>query len=260
MSCNNPLKVLLTAALVCVWTNGSLLLYQEPGQRSLAPQQTSTKENAQRAQLGQYTLLDRAIGRTAWTFVAPVDWKKEGGVYWTGRFIPLAYYTELRLSNPRGSEELDLFPTVIYAATDNAVLANGRPTSPYLQADECVRRILIPRHRPQARNVRVPAVDKQPAQLVAEATARARTQGVADCDIRAARVLVEYEEGGRPMREMFFCSLVSPRLSTPPRVWCIERALGLRTQKNDFEHGYRLLGLVASSLRFGADEIGPQSD
>jgi hypothetical protein len=87
------------------------------------------------------------------------------------------------------------------------------------------------------------------AQPQTEVITRALTQGVADCDFRAARVLVEYEEGGRPMREMCFCSLVSLRLSTPPRVWCIERALGLRTQKNEFEQGYRLLGLVASSLR-----------
>jgi hypothetical protein len=235
-------KVLLVLVLIC----GTA--------RTGISAQTTTKDGP-RARLAQYALPDPALGCTAWSFVAPVSWNKQGGVYWTGRLMPLAYYTELKLSDPGGRGQVELFPTVIYADTANPILASGRPTSAYLQADECVRRILIPKHRPRAQSVRIIATDKQPAQLLAEARARARTQAVADCDIRAARVLVEYEEGGRTMREMFFCTLMSPRLSTPPRVWCIERAMGLRIPKDDFDQGFRPLGLVASSLRENQDWV-----
>jgi hypothetical protein len=213
------------------------------------PKTTTTMANtAPQIPLNQYALPDPALGLSAWTFVAPADWKKEGGVYWTGQLLPLAYYSELTLSNPRGSEQFELFPIAIYAATDNPMLAAGRPRCPYLQADECVTRILIPKHRPQAQDLRVLACDKQPAQMIAEAAARARTQGVMNCDFRAARVLVEYRQGDRQFREMFFCTLIAPRLPGPT-VWCIERALGLRAEKAKFEQSYRLLGLVASSLR-----------
>ena len=199
--------------------------------------------------LGQYAMPDPFLHQTAWTFVAPEAWKRTGGVYWTGRLLPLAYYSELTVTNPKGSEQLELFPTAIYVATQNSLLAAGRPTCPYLQADECVRRILLPKYRPQARNLKVLGVDKEPRQLLAEAAARARTQGAARCDIRAARVLVEYEEGERSIREMFFCTLMAPPATQGPIVWCIERTLGLRAEKDQFEPSYRTLGLMASSLR-----------
>ena len=48
---------------------------------------------------------------------------------------------------------------------------------------------------------------------------------------------------------MFFCTLMALRAGYGPTVWCIERALGLRAEKDNFEKSYRLLGLVASSLR-----------
>lgn len=171
--------------------------------------------------LAQYAIQDPVLHLTAWTFVAPVDWRRSGGVYWTGRLLPLAYYSELTITNPRGSEQLQLFPTAIYVAADNPLWAAGRPVSPYLQADECILRILIPKHRPQAKNVKVLASDN-PSQLVSEASARSRTQGVAGCDVRAARVLVEYQEGDRSFHEMFFCTLVSPPKSQGPTVWCID--------------------------------------
>ncbi|MBI5387024.1 MAG: hypothetical protein HZA90_20310 [Verrucomicrobia bacterium] len=215
---------------------------------------TNARPSTAQLSLAQYALQDPVLHLTAWSFVAPVDWHRSGGVYWTGRLLPLAYYSELTIKNPRGSEQLQLFPTAIYVAAENPMWAAGRPVSPYLQADECIRRILIPKHRPQARNVKVLASDK-PAQLVSEASARTRTQGVAGCDVRAARVLVEYTESDRSFREMFFCTLVSPPTAQGPTVWCIERALGLRAEKDEFERSYRTLGLIASSLRENQDWV-----
>jgi hypothetical protein len=199
--------------------------------------------------LGQYAMPDPFLHLSAWTFVAPVDWKRSGGVYWTGRLAPLAYYSALTVANPKGSEQLQMFPIAVFAATQNQLWAAGRPMSPYLQPDECVQRILLPKYRAQARNLKVLAIDQQPRQLLAEAGARLRTQAAAQCDVRAARVLVEYQEGGRQMREMFFCTLMAPPAGRGPTVWCIERALGLRAEKDEFERAYRVLGLIASSLR-----------
>jgi hypothetical protein len=197
--------------------------------------------------LGQYAIPDTFLHLTAWSFVAPVDWKRSGGTYWTGRLAPLAYYSELTIANPKGSEQVQLFPTAIYVVTQNPLQAAGRPACPYLQAHECVQKILLPKYRPRARNVKVLACDKQATQLITEASARARTQGAMNCDIRAARVLVEYQEGDRQMREMFFCTLMA--LPVNPPTWCIERALGWRADKDRFEQSSRLLGLIASSLR-----------
>lgn len=212
----------------------------------VAPPAATT--NAATPALGQYVLPDPVLRMSAWSFVAPVDWNRTGGVYWTGRLLPLAYYSELTVTKPGGSEQLQLFPTAIYVATDNPLWAAGRPVSPYLQADECVRQILLPKYRPQARALKIIGTDR-PAQLIAEARARAQSQGVAGGDIRAARVLAEYDEAGRRYRELFFCTLVALPGSSGPTIWCIERALGLRAEKDGFEHRARVLGLIASSLR-----------
>jgi hypothetical protein len=205
--------------------------------------------------LGQYAVADPVLHLTAWTFVAPVDWRRSGGVYWTGRLTPVAYYSELTIANPNGSEQMQMLPGAVYVATQNQLWASGRPMAPYMQADECVRRVLLPKYRPKARNPRVVAVDRQPRQLVAEAGSRARTQGVSQCDVRAARVLVEYEEAGRPIREMFFCTLMAPPAARGPVTWCIERTLGMRAEKDRFDQAYRLLGLIASSLRENQDWV-----
>jgi hypothetical protein len=217
-----------------------------PGDEAAAPAPSTAAPPTPK--LGQYALPDPFLHMTAWTFVAPADWRRSGGVYWTGRLTPLAYYSDLTVANPNGSEQLRLFPQAIYVATQNRLMAAGRPMAPYVQADECVRRILLPKYRPQAHNLRVVAVDRQPRQLVVEAGARVGAQGGAQCDIRAARMLLEYEEAGRQMREMFFCTLLAPP-ARGPTTWCIDRALGLRAEKEKFEQAYRLLGLMASSLQ-----------
>ncbi len=219
----------------------------EPVAETSSPASPTT--GAGQIQLGQYAIPDPVLGMTAWTFVAPVDWTKSGGVYWTGRLVPLAYYSELVVADSRGNQRLELFPTAIFVDTSNPLWADGRPFAPYLQADECVRQMLLPRYRPKASNVRVLAVDKQPRQLLTEGVARARTQGVFNVDVRAARVLLEYQEGERQFCEMFFCTLMALPSATGPRTWCIERALALRAEKMNFEQSSRLLGLVASSLR-----------
>jgi hypothetical protein len=223
--------------------------------RKSLPQSVSVPA-ATNLNLGQFVLSDPVLGMNAWTFVAPADWKRSGGVYWTGQLIPIAYYSKLTVVNPTNRDQFELFPTLIFVATDNPLWAGGRPTSPFLQADESVTRILLPRFRPQARNVKVLSVDKQAAQLITEARVRARTQGVLGCEIRAARVCVEYEEANATFREMFFCTLAAPPpTGAGPLVWCVERAFGLRVEKARFESSYRLLGLIASSLRENQDWV-----
>jgi hypothetical protein len=46
--------------------------------------------------LGQYAIPDTFLQMTAWSFVAPADWTRTGGAYWTGRLLPLAYYSDLQ--------------------------------------------------------------------------------------------------------------------------------------------------------------------
>lgn len=81
-------------------------------------------------QLGQLWMPDPYLGIPAWTFVAPADWQLHGGVVWTGRLLPLAYYTDLRIDDPRGPEEVRLFPSTIFVETANPMLAAGREIAP----------------------------------------------------------------------------------------------------------------------------------
>ena len=203
--------------------------------------------NHPNVQLGQYTLPDPFLRMNAWTFVAPDDWQRNGGVYWTGKLVPVAYYSKLNVSNPMGSEQVSLFPTMIFSAANHPTLAVGRPISPYLQADEAVTRILMRQFRPTAERISVIAAERNPAQLMREAAARAQTQGVSGMEVRSARVLLEYQEGRRVMREMFFCTLAG--VASSGGIWAVERAIGARAEKSRFEDSYPLLGLIASSLR-----------
>jgi hypothetical protein len=102
--------------------------------------------------LKQFWRPDSYLDAPAWTFVAPASWRMEGGVYWTGRLVPLAYCTDLRITAPDGLAQVRMFPYIVFTDTNSVVVAASRTMSPVLEPVEFLRKYLIPSFRPEARN------------------------------------------------------------------------------------------------------------
>ncbi len=193
----------------------------------------------------QYVIPDPYLGCPAWTFLAPREWTKQGGVVWTGGMAP-AYYTELLIRNPRGAEEFRLFPIFLFAGTPYPVLANGAEIRRYTGAASCIREILIPRCRPEIREGKIVAGESLP-QIARQAAERARSLGIAGLRADSARILVEYSLKDRPLEEMFYCITIA--VQSPNVInWVIDRGFSYRAEKGKLEAAFPVLGRIGGSL------------
>ncbi len=193
----------------------------------------------------QYVIPDPYLGCPAWTFLAPRDWVKQGGVVWTGRMAP-AYYTELSIRNPRGLEEFRLFPIFLFAETSQPVLANGAEIRRYAGAAPCIREIIIPRCRPEIQGGRVNPVEPLP-KLAEEAAERARPLGLRGMRTDSARLLVDYPLKNTTMEEMFYGIVIA--VQGPGVInWVIDRAFSYRAEKGRLEAAFGVLGRIGGSL------------
>jgi hypothetical protein len=198
--------------------------------------------------LAQYSVPDPYLQCPAWTFIAPADWVKEGGVVWTGSSRPSMYYTTLSVRNPSGPEEFRLFPIFLFIDTANPLLANGVEMRPYVDnVASVIREVLIPRCRPEVGQFRIVRSESLPA-IASEAVARARAVGVIGAQARAVRMLVEYAASGRPIEEMFYCTIVAGSAGGVV-TWTVDRAFSYRSEKGKLKADMPLFGTIAASLQ-----------
>jgi hypothetical protein len=203
-----------------------------------------------KADLRQYSLPDTYLQCTAWTFVAPADWSKEGGVTWTGRLLPGPAYST-RLSVRDATREFRLFPTYMFVETYGPTVAPGAEIAPVLSPADCAQQIILKRCRPEAVGVRLVRSEELP-QLAKETVAQARASGLAAIStmrVRSGRVLVEYTAGGNPMEEMVYCTVVDAPGSAGARLWTNERTFSYRAPKGQLKDAMPILGTIGRSLK-----------
>ncbi len=212
---------------------------------SFSPAASVSAAETNHPPMTQYVIPDPYLGCPAWTFLAPRDWIKQGGVVWTGGMAP-AYYTELLIRNPKGAEEFRLFPIFLFAETPYPVLANGAEIRRYTGAASSIREILIPRCRPEIREGKVIAQESL-LQIAQQAAERARGLGISGLRADSARMLIEYPLKDRGMEEMFYCVTMSGQ---GPNIlnWVIDRAFSYRAEKGKLEAAFTVLGRIGGSL------------
>lgn len=198
-----------------------------------------------KVELGQYALPDLHLNCTAWTFVAPSDWKKEGGVVWTGTLSP-AYYTELKVKRPDGSREFRYYPVVTFAQTNNPALAENNEMRRYASPEQCIREIIIARNRRELRDYKIVAGEAVP-EMAAETLKRAQAYGLRDAKTEAYRLRIEYDLGGKPQEEVYYCvNVLVPSVVTP--LWAIDKAFSYRAEKGQLKEAFPILGTIAASM------------
>jgi hypothetical protein len=200
----------------------------------------------------QYALPDPHLRVTAWTFVAPADWKVDGGVSWTGRLIPgPAYSTSLTVRSPDAAVEYRLFPIFTFVETGNPLVAGGIEVMRVQDPADCIRGIILPRCRAGARDVRVVSAEGLP-KMAEEAAAAARASGLQADGLRVAsgRGLVTYVEDGKSIEEMIYCTvaaLPNPRVGATG--WAVDRAFSYRAERGKLEPSMAVLGTIGCSMR-----------
>ncbi len=195
--------------------------------------------------LVEYSLEDPQLKCLAWSFVAPPDWTRQGAVVWTGHMAP-SCYTVLRLANPKGSEVFELYPTIPFT-TGDPQQAFGATRSQYLEPAECIRQIIIPWCRPEARQGKVLGTEDMP-NLAKQEIRRIAALGMTGVDVKAARSLVQYTLNDREVLEMFYCITTAKDMPLG-RIWSVDIAFSYRAEKDRFYGVMPLLNWMAVCLK-----------
>ncbi|MGE5610653.1 MAG: PDZ domain-containing protein [Bacillota bacterium] len=202
-------------------------------------------KNAQKVQLVEYAIQDPQLRCPAMAFVAPEGWTRQGAVLWTGHVVP-ACITVLRVANPQGSEEFNLYPTIPFT-TGDPQQAFGAARCRYMDPAECIREIIIPRCRPEAQQGRVLGYEEMP-QMAKQEAQRIAGFGFPVGEVKAGRTLMEYSRDGRKTLEMFYC--ITTAMETPAGVlWSVDIAFSYRADKERFYGEMPLFNWMAVCLK-----------
>jgi len=154
----------------------------------------------------------QGAGIEAFRVLIPSNWDTRGGIQWVLDNPALPAVAALRIYNPQGTEEVEVFPNKMFFWSDNPTVMSLHPVgSRYFGSEvrlpvspaDYIRTILIPAHRRDAADIRIIEQKSLPelAQLAGAATAfHPGFSRTAD----GGMVKIEYDRSGRTMEEEIY--------------------------------------------------------
>lgn len=154
----------------------------------------------------------QGVGIEAFRVLVPERWTTQGGIQWVFNNPALPAIAALRIYNPAGSEELEVFATKMYFWSDSpAVMALhpigsryfGSEVRPILSPGDYIRTILIPSQRQDTARLRIVEQISLP-DLARLADAAAAYQPGFSKTADGGMVKIEYQNAERTMEEEIF--------------------------------------------------------
>lgn len=234
------------------------------------PAQAAAAASADIVRLKRFDILDRqGFGEpvTAYSLLAPSDWRLEGGVEWTPNF---RCYSELvatkaRLTSPDGRFAFEFFPNYATDWWDDPTVRNMRmqalamspracPIAPPHSSAEFVSRVFVPGFRRGANVVNA----EQNAAVAEAAKAKVfekegdviRANGM-QVDTDAARVRLAYDSGGAPTEEWVLATTQRSVIPGPMvyRAAYTQDVYGFRAPRGELDANERLFSAMVASIR-----------
>lgn len=213
--------------------------------------------------------IDKAgIGCEAFSVLIPSDWKFEGSIAWVLDNPGTPATAHIRIYNPGGLEEVEVFPTQPFFWTTNPMLRSMFPVgSRYFGNEvrspvgsvEALRQIVIPRFRKKVAGFRV--IDQQTLPSLAAALGNASRLGEAFHPTSdGAKIRFEYRRGGCAIEEELYGLVES--YSIPVRtmtgmasniMWAIDYLFSFKAEKGSLDGQAKLFQTVVYSFK-----INPQ--
>lgn len=189
--------------------------------------------------------------------LAPVGWKREGGVVWQMQYANLAT-VKMRVFDPTSERALESFPVVpcvwdargIGAFPPGTVYMGMVVAAPPRDAEAFVRAYVIPKYRQEARGLRVlgttPLPDVEKAVLAAEEEAGLEKKTI------AARVRLEYAQHDEMLEEDIYCAFTTsraPQVLPTRTLWMPDRLFSFRAKKGELDALAPMFDAMIASVR-----------
>jgi hypothetical protein len=159
----------------------------------------------------------QGIGIEAFRILMPSDWRFEGGVQWVMDNPAMPAVAAFRVTNPKGTEELEIFPNQMFFWTNNQMLLSmfpvgsryfGSEVRPPVTPTDFIQNILIPRFRGDVSDLRIVEA-KQLPELARQLGAGRQTQPGVSTSADGGKVKIEYQRDGRRMEEEIYAVVES---------------------------------------------------
>jgi len=201
----------------------------QPNDHSLAsfkPEKQSSQKTTNITRFKRYSFIDsQGTGSEAFSFLMPVDWTFNGGLIWLTDNPGMPATASFTVSNSKGSEEFEVFPNQPFFWSNNQQLLGmfpagsryfGNEVQPVMSATQALHRVVLPRFRNNAGNLRIVKEDPVP-ELAGAIGAMAQQQGGIISKFDAAKVRIEYTMVGKTMEEEIYAVIES--YSFPIQAW-----------------------------------------
>jgi len=156
------------------------------------------------------------IGIEAFRVLIPSDWKLEGGIHWILDNPAMPAITILKIANPKGSEELEVFPNQMFFWTNNQMLLSmfpigskyfGSEVHPPTDPIGFIQDILIPRARHNVSNIRL--IEKERIPDLAKQLGAGKQQPGITVSADSGKMKIEYQQNGKWFEEVIFAVVES---------------------------------------------------
>jgi hypothetical protein len=147
----------------------------------------------------------------------PVDWVFSGGIIWMLDNPGMPGTAAIKLSNPKGTEEFELFPNQAFWWTTNQQMLYINPVGskyfgcevrPQMDAMQALHQVVLPRFRGNVGNLKIITEQTVP-ELTQLIKSTQKSQGGIIPNADASKVRIEYTDNGRPMEEEIYAAVES---------------------------------------------------
>lgn len=160
-----------------------------------------------------YSHIDnQGIGIEAFRMIITSDWKFQGGINWLLDNPAMPATAAFKVSNPNGTEELEIFPNQMFFWTNNQMLLSmfpigaryfGAEVRPLANPSEFLQNILIPRVRGNVSELKI-VESKQLPELAQQLNAGMQSQPGVSASADSAKIKIEYKSDGKLMEEEIY--------------------------------------------------------
>jgi len=209
------------------------------------------------------------IGAEAFSLLVPAGWEVEGGVQWRLDNPAFPAYGAVRVRNPKGTEEFEVFPNLPFFWTNNPMVMTTNPPGtkyfgnvvrPPVGAEQALRQIVLPAFRGGVGEVRVVDAKAVPELAKMAREAHGPAQPGVNVSTDAARVRVEYEASGRKTEEEIYgvvqtlaFSMNSFQGAIVNQNWWVDYLFSFKAEKGKLDASAGVLQTVAFSFRINRD-------
>jgi hypothetical protein len=230
-----------------------------PTPTSKPPSATSVSGNVLRLKTVSYND-QQGIGMEAFKLLIPSDWQSEGGIEWILDNPGMPAVSHLRVWNPRGTEQFQVFQNQAFFWTDNPMTTSlfpvgskyfGNEVKVPLKPLQALREIVIPRFR----NVQgLKVVSEQDISNLISPSGSGGGSSL-QTTTEAGKIRIEYVENGKTMEDEIYCVVESTSFPVQTAfgmktniLWGVNYIASFRAEKGKLDAGAKLFQTISKSV------------